>query len=181
VEEVRTLVYARLVFVLLLATITLVSFPDNSVAQEGWVVKTGGAGSLDIMLEQQWTSGGMGRFNITFFHPNTTRLHEHQDYDVLIRQGDRQIFSAAAQINQQLLHNVPGTVTIPLEPFKFPENGDYTIEVHVLGLGFPPIPINPETATFPITVVPEFPIGMIGIVAALIAGSMVMTRKFRLL
>jgi hypothetical protein len=173
--------YFRLAFALLLASVTLIAFPNNSVAQEGWVVKTSGAGSLDVKLEQNWTEGGKAQFTISFFHPNTTSLHEHQDYDVLIRQGDRQVFSAAAATNQQLLHSVPGNVTIPLQPFDFTENGDYTIEVHVLGLGFPPIPINPETATFPITVVPEFPVALTGIVAALVASSIVMTRKFRLI
>ena len=88
--------------------------------------------------------------------------------------------SAAAAINQPLIHNVEGVVNVPLQPFKFPENGDYVVEVQILGLGFPPIPINPEVATFPITVVPEFPGGAIGILAALVTGSIFLSRKLRL-
>jgi hypothetical protein len=132
------------------------------------------------MLEQNWTDDGSARFTVSFLNPNTTTLHEHQDYDILIRQGDSQIFSAAGATNQPLLHNVEGTTTIPLQPFDFPGNGDYTIEVQVLGLGFPPLPINPEVATFPITVVPEFPAGLTGIIGAAVASSVVLTRRFKL-
>jgi hypothetical protein len=128
------------------------------------------------MLEQNWTEGAKGRFTITFLNPNTTEVHEHQDYDVLIRQGDNQVFSAAAQINQALIHNVEGTVTVPLQPFEFMPNTDYTIEVQVLGLGLIAVPIQ-ETATFPITVVPEFPAGLISILVPVLAGSLVLTRR----
>jgi hypothetical protein len=65
-------------------------------------------------------------------------------------------------------------------PYKFSENGEYTVEVRVLGLGFPPIPINPETATFPIQVTPEFPASAIGAVAASMGAVTVMMRRFRL-
>ena len=175
--------YSRLAFAVLLASFTMIAIPSNSFAQEqeqGWIVKTSGAGSLDVMLEQNWSDNGSAKFTVSLFSPNTTTLHEHQDYDILIRQGDNQIFSAAGATNQALLHNVPGTTTVPREPFEFPGNGDYTIEVQVLGLGFPPIPINPEVATFPITVVPEFPAGLTGVIAAVVASSIFLTRKFRL-
>jgi hypothetical protein len=178
-EEIR-MSYVQLVLACTLVAVVASIHPTNSFAQEGtWIVPTSG-GSLDIMLEQNWTDNGTARFKITFLNPNTTQIHEHQDYDVLIRQGDNQIFSAAGEINQPLIHNVEGTVTVPVQPFSFPQNGDYIVEVQVLGLGFPPIPINPETATFPITVVPEFPAGVIAAVAAVMAGSIALTRKFRL-
>jgi hypothetical protein len=181
VEEVMAMAYAAFMLILLLATVLLTDIPANSVAQQGgWIVNTSGKGSLDIMLEQNWTANGTARFKISFLQPNSTALHEHQDYDILIRQGDNQIFSAAAQLNQPLLHNVEGVVTIPQQPFQFPQNGNYTIEVHVLGLGFPPLPITPETASFPITVTPEFPVGLTGILAGVIASSVLLTRKLKL-
>ena len=173
--------YAALTLVIVLATVLLTNIPANSVAQEGGlIVNTSGKGSLDIMLEQIWTEDGTARFKISFLQPNSTALHEHQDYDILIRQGDDQIFSAAAQINQPLIHNVEGVVTIPVQPFQFPQNGDYTIEVQVLGLGFPPIPITPETASFPITVTPEFPLGLTGILVGVVSSSILLTRKLKL-
>ena len=180
-EEVMAMAYTAFILLFLLATVPLTIIPTNSYAQqEGWIVRTSGAGSLDIMLEQNWTENGSARFKISFLQPNTTALHEHQDYDILIRQGDNQIFSAAAAINQPLIHNVNGVVTIPVQPFQFPQNGGYTIEVQVLGLGFPPIPITPETASFPITVTPEFPLGLTGVLAGVVAGSIFLTRKLKL-
>ncbi len=55
-------------------------------------------------------------------------------------------------------------------PYTFQENGDYTIQVYLAGTGIPAIPTD-EEATFPITVVPEFPAG--GILAAVLAASMI--------
>jgi hypothetical protein len=134
-------------------------------------------GSLDIMLEPISSDSTDVRFKVSFLNPNSTALHQHQDYDFVIKQGDSEIFSAARVLNQPLIHNVEGTITVP---YKFSDNGDYTVEVRVLGLGFPPIPINPETATFPIQVTPEFPAGMIGVVAALMGVAVVAARKFKL-
>jgi len=64
----------------------------------------------------------------------------------------QEVFSAARQTGQTLLHNVEGTLTIP---YTFQENGDYTVQVYVAGIGIPAVPTD-EEATFPITVVPEF-------------------------
>ncbi|HEY8140259.1 MAG TPA: hypothetical protein VIE86_04165 [Nitrososphaera sp.] len=134
-------------------------------------------GSLDIMLEPISSQSNNVTFRVAFLNPNSTVVHEHQDYDFIIKQGETEIFSAAKKLNQPLIHNVNGTIKIP---YNFSQNGDYTVEVRVLGLGFPPIPINPETATFPVQVTPEFPVGMIGVVAALVGAAIVATRKFKL-
>jgi plastocyanin len=52
---------------------------------------------------------------------------------------------------------VEGTLTIP---FTFSENGDYTIQVYLAGVGLPAIPTD-EEATFPITVVLESDSGVV--------------------
>ena len=172
--------YGGIIFACLAALVFLTMIPFNSFAQQsGWVVTTSGAGSLDIMLEQIWTDNGTARFRVSFLNPGTTQVHQHQDYDILIRQGENQIFSAAAAANQALIHNAEGTVTVPLQPFNFAQNGDYVIEVQLLGLGLPSIPIKPEIATFPITVTPEFPATMIGILTTVIASSIAITRKLK--
>jgi hypothetical protein len=80
----------------------------------------------------------------------------------------QQVFSAANQTGQAVLHNVEGTSTIP---YTFQENGDYTIQVYLAGTGISPTIPTDEEATFPITVTPEFPAG--GIVAAVLAASMI--------
>ena len=163
----------------LLAAAVIVCLPLSAYAQEtqGSMTKPLSGGSLDIMLEPITSNSSDVRFKVTFLNPNSTSVHQHQDYDFVIKQGESEIFSAAKRLNQPLIHNVEGTITVP---YNFSQNGDYTVEVNVLGLGFPPIPINPESAIFPIQVTPEFPAGMIGVAAALLGATIVMTRRFKL-
>lgn len=170
---------SRYSIVTLLAAIVIAGILPSAYSQESGasMTKPLSGGSLDIMLEPVISNSTDARFMVTFLNPNSTTVHQHQDYDFVIKQGDSEIFSAAGVLNQPVIHNVEGTITVP---YKFSENGDYTVEVRVLGLGFPPIPINPETATFPIQVTPEFPAGMIGVVVALMGVAVVATRKFKL-
>jgi hypothetical protein len=136
-------------------------------AQDGGMVQTTSKGTLDVRLAPTWNEGGQSDFNVSFLNPGTNTLHEHQDYDFRILRDGQQVFSAANQIGQNVLHNVEGTLTIP---YTFQENGDYTIQVYLAGTGIPAIPTD-EEATFPITVTPEFPAG--GILAAVLAASMI--------
>src|ERR671914_410543 len=148
-------------------------------AQDGGMVQATSKGTLDISLAQTWNEGGQATFAVSFLDPGTETLHQHQDYDLRILKDGQQVFSAANQTGQAVLHNVEGTLTVP---YTFQENGDYTIQLYLAGIGLPAIPSD-EEATFPITVVPEFPAG--GIVAALLVGSLttavVLSQRFRLI
>jgi hypothetical protein len=169
-----------------LATTTTTAFAQEG---QGMMRQTTTDGTLDILLEPTWNPGSPGStgsqasFRVSFLKPGTDTLHEHQDYDfrILNRNGE-QVFSAARQTNQPLLHNVPGTITVP---YTFGEVGDYTIEVYLGGTGIGPtlIPTD-ETAKFNIVVTPEFPVGALGSIAALIGTAIVLSRsnrsKFRL-
>src|ERR687895_1027604 len=148
-------------------------------AQDGGMVQATSKGTLDISLAPTWNEGGQATFAVSFLDPGTETLHQHQDYDLRILKDGQQVFSAANQTGQAVLHNVEGTLTVP---YTFQENGDYTIQLYLAGIGLPAIPSD-EEATFPITVVPEFPAG--GIVAALLVGSLttavVLSQRFRLI
>jgi hypothetical protein len=137
-------------------------------AQDGGMVQATSKGTLDVRLEPEWSEGGQATFDVSFLDPGTETLHQHQDYDFRILKDGQQVFSAANQTGQALLHNVEGTLTIP---YTFQENGDYTIQVYLAGTGISPTIPTDEEATFPITVTPEFPAG--GIVAAVLAASMI--------
>ncbi len=137
-------------------------------AQDGGMVQATSKGTLDVRLEPEWSEGGQATFDVSFLDPGTETLHQHQDYDLRILKDGQQVFSAANQTGQALLHNVEGTLTIP---YTFQENGDYTIQVYLAGTGISPTIPTDEEATFPITVTPEFPAG--GIVAAVLAASMI--------
>jgi hypothetical protein len=160
---------ARSIFLLvalLLGTIFSVTAVTAAYAQDGGMAQTTSKDTLDIRIAPTWNEGGQATFNVSFLNPGTDTLHEHQDYDLRILKDGQQVFSAANQTGQAVLHNVEGTLTVP---YTFQENGDYTIQVYLAGTGIPAIPTD-EEATFPITVVPEFPAG--GILAAVIAASM---------
>jgi hypothetical protein len=165
--------------VLLLVGIFSITTATAAYAQDGGMVKTTSKSTLDIGLAPTWNEGGQATFTVSFLNPGTDTVHQHQDYDFRILQGGQQVFSAASQTGQAVLHNVEGTLTVP---YTFQENGDYTVQVYLAGTGIPAIPTD-EEATFPITVVPEFPAG--GILAAVLAASIttaiVLSQRLRLI
>ena len=165
---------ARSIFLLvalLLGAIFSVTAATAAYAQDGGgMVQTTSRDTLDVRLAPTWNEGGQATFTVSFLDPGTDTLHEHQDYDFRILRDGQQVFSAANQTGQAVLHNVEGTLTVPQTPYTFQENGDFTIQVYLAGTGIPAIPTD-EEATFPLTVVPEFPAG--GILAAVLAASMI--------
>jgi hypothetical protein len=116
-------------------------------------------GVMDPNLSQSTTGGSLDvnitsspevistdkevKFKINFLEPGTDKIQVHVDYDFQVFKKGEEVFSAAKQINQPLLHTAEGSVTIP---FKFPSPGSYSIKIPVLGINF--IPINPEYAEF---------------------------------
>src|SRR5690606_16084692 len=162
---------------LLAAVFSIATTPLVASAQEsGGMRGTTSKGTLDILLEPTWDENGRATFRVSFLNPGTNTLHEHQDYDFRILKDGVQVFSAAQQTGQVLIHNVEGTITVP---YTFQENGDYTIQVFLGGTGIaPPIPTE-EEVEFTVTVVPEFPVGIVGVaIASMMAGSLVFARWF---
>jgi hypothetical protein len=182
--------YAMVLMMVLAATVVVVvtsvlatTTTTTAFAQEGQGMRqTTTDGTLDILLEPTWNPGSPGStesqasFKVSFLKPGTDTLHEHQDYDFrILNSNGEQVFSAARQTNQALLHNVPGTITVP---YTFGEVGDYTIEVFLGGTGIGPtlIPTD-ENAKFNVVVTPEFPVGALGAIAALIGTAIVLSRS----
>jgi plastocyanin len=109
-------------------------------------------GTLDILLEISPDPPLVGRsssFKVSFVYPGSNTLHQHHDYDFRILKGSDQIYSAAAQTGQPLIHNVEGTVSVP---YTFKTDGDYTIVVYLAGTGISPTIPTDEEARFRITV-----------------------------
>lgn len=146
------------------------------------MAQTSSGGSLDVVLDPEWIDGGQGgegaraQFRLTFLQPGTETPQQHIDYDLVVKDGSgAEVFRATDLLNQPVLHTEPGTVTIP---YKFEENGSYTVEVEMFGILFNPI--APETAEFSVNVTPEFPAGALGVAAAAVmAGAMALKRKLR--
>jgi hypothetical protein len=170
----RSIFYLIALFIAAIFSITMAA----AYAQDGGMVKTTSKGTLDVRLEPMWSEGGQASFNVSFLNPGTGTLHQHQDYDFKILKGDQEVFSAANQTGQAVLHNVEGTLTVP---FTFQENGDYTVQVDLAGTGIGPTIPTDEEATFSITVTPEFPAGIVAaVLAAFMTTAIVLTQRLKL-
>lgn len=104
---------------------------------------TGGSLDVNITSPEVISTAKEVKFMINFLEPGTGKIQVHVDYDFQVFKNGEEVFSAAKQINQPLLHTAEGSVTIP---FMFPSPGSYSIKIPVLGINF--IPINPEYAEF---------------------------------
>jgi hypothetical protein len=104
---------------------------------------TGGSLDINITSPEVISTDKEVKFKINFFEPGTDTIQVHVDYDFQVLKNGKEIFSAAKQINQPLLHTAEGSITIP---FMFSSFGSYSIKIPVLGINF--IPINPEYAEF---------------------------------
>jgi hypothetical protein len=167
-----------LIALLLAASFSITTAAAAAYAQDGGMVKTTSKGTLDVRLEPTWSEGGQASFNVSFLNPGTDTLHQHQDYDFKILRGGQEVFSAARQTGQQILHNVEGTLTVP---YTFQENGDYTVQVDLAGTGIGPTIPTDEEATFSIAVTPEFPAGvLVAALAALMTTAIVLAQRRKL-
>lgn len=121
------------------------SFVGNSFGSMDELSQSTSGGSLDVNITsfEVINKDKEVKFKINFLEPNTDKIQVHVDYDFQVLQNGKEVFSAAKQINQPLLHTAEGSVTIP---FTFSSPGVYSIKVPVLGINF--IPINPEYAEF---------------------------------
>ena len=139
---------------------------------QGGMHQPSSGGSLDVLVEPQWGEDSQAQFRVSFLQPGTDMPHEHIDYDLIITDSEgNRVFSAAAATNQPVLHTEPGVVTIP---YRFEQDGSYTITVEMVGILF--LPITPETAEFQVNVVPEFSAGAVSAIAAATAGAIAAAR-----
>src|SRR2546428_3419379 len=105
---------------------------------------------------------------ISFIKRQITSQH-HIDNKVSVTQGENQIFDIP------MTHTAEGSVSIP---FQFQNNGTYQVTVEVDGILFQPIP--PETASFTVDVVPEFPLGTVAVLAVAVISIIVISSRSRL-
>jgi hypothetical protein len=164
---------ASSIFLIALLLVGVFSLATAAHAQESAMTKPTSKATLDIRVEPMWNNDSKVTFKVSFLNPGTETLHQHQDYDFKILKDGTEVFSAAKQTGQVLIHNVEGTITVP---YTFQEQGDYTIQVILAGTGIAPTIPTDEDATFQIKVTPEFPAGALGSVAALMATTIVLAR-----
>jgi len=106
--------------------------------------------SVDIDLQIQpfpVTQSENTQFKITFLQPSSQTVQVHVDYDFSISKMNSEVFRASSSTGQPLLHTAEGIVSIP---YKFNQEGEYSVQVSVMGINF--IPIKTEQALFDLKV-----------------------------
>jgi hypothetical protein len=106
--------------------------------------------SVDIDLQIQpfpVTQSENSQFKITFLQPSSQTVQVHVDYDLSISKMNSEVFRASSSTGQPLLHTAEGIVSIP---YKFSQEGQYSVQVSVMGINF--IPIKTEQALFDLKV-----------------------------
>jgi hypothetical protein len=106
--------------------------------------------SLDIDLQIQpfpVTQSENSQFKITFLQPSSQTVQVHVDYDFSISKMNSEVFRASSSTGQPLLHTAEGIVSIP---YKFSQEGEYSVQVSVMGINF--IPLKTEQALFALKV-----------------------------
>ena len=106
--------------------------------------------SVDIDLQIQpfpVTQSGNSQFKITFLQPSSQTVQVHVDYDLSISKMNSEVFRASSSTGQPLLHTAEGIVSIP---YKFSQEGQYSVQVSIMGINF--IPIKTEQALFDLKV-----------------------------
>jgi cell wall-associated NlpC family hydrolase len=87
------------------------------------------------------------QYMITFLQPSTQSVQVHVDYDLAISKMNSEVFRASSKTGQPLLHTAEGIVKIP---YKFDQEGQYSVQINVMGINF--IPIKTEQALFDLKV-----------------------------
>ena len=161
------------VFLIALLLASVISVATVAYAQVG-MTQTTSKGTLDISVEPTWNENANASFKVSFLNPGTDTLHQHQDYDFRILKNGNEVFSAAKQSGQSLIHNAEGTITVP---YLFQEQGEYKIQIYLAGTGISPTIPTDEEVLFPIQVTPEFPTVAVGALAALMTTAILLGRR----
>src|SRR4029453_9302680 len=106
--------------------------------------------SVDIDLQIQpfpVTQSENTQFKITFLQPSSQTVQVHVDYDFSISKMNSEVFRASSSTGQPLLPTAEGMVSIP---YKFNQEGEYSVQVSVMGINF--IPLKTEQALFDLKV-----------------------------
>ncbi len=146
-----------------------VTEPTQGDSNKPMVARTD-KGSLDVELSlspMPVEPDKETKLHIRFLQKGTEVVQPHIDYQVFASKDGNEVFRIP------FTHTSEGVVTIP---YAFNSTGSFVVGVEVYGILFQPIP--KETATFPIVVVPEFPVGII-LIAGLITGVSIFMTKMR--
>src|SRR5918993_119367 len=108
----------------------------------------GNSVNIDLQIQPfPITKNVDSQFMISFLQASSKAVQVHVDYDFAITNNNNEVFRASSITGQPLLHTAEGIVNIP---YKFTQDGQYSLQVSVMGINF--IPIKTEQALFDLNV-----------------------------
>jgi len=130
------------------ANSTQISKPVQITSSDTKAATNGTSVDIDLQIKPfPVTKNVDTQFMITFLQPSTQSVQVHVDYDLAISKMNSEVFRASSKTGQPLLHTAEGIVKIP---YKFDQEGQYSVQISVLGINF--IPIKTEQALFDLKV-----------------------------
>ena len=130
------------------ANSTQISKPVQITSSDTKAATNGTSVDIDLQIKPfPVTKNVDTQFMITFLQPSTQSVQVHVDYDLAISKMNSEVFRASFKTGQPLLHTAEGIVKIP---YKFDQEGQYSVQISVLGINF--IPIKTEQALFDLKV-----------------------------
>jgi hypothetical protein len=164
---------------LLLAPFAEVIDPDNAYGLPNIMIRTDNGSTLvEVAIDKGTVDGStftidapqQVKFDINFLHPGALDPITHVNYEFHITDE-----SGAMLVHKTGLHIHEGMDT---QAVTFSNMGSFTLTINVLGTGIsqPYDTTNSGTASATITVVPEFPLGIMAVMAAVVGIGIVATR-----
>jgi hypothetical protein len=130
------------------ANSTQISKPVQITSSDTKSATNGTSVDIDLQIKPFPVTKNVGtQFMITFLQPSTQSVQVHVDYDLAISKMNSEVFRASSKTGQPLLHTAEGIVKIP---YKFDQEGQYSVQISVMGINF--IPIKTEQALFDLKV-----------------------------
>ena len=118
------------------------------IAADSKAPTDGNSVNIDLQIQPfPITKNVDSQFMISFLQPSSQTVQVHVDYDFAITNNNNEVFRASSITGQPLLHTAEGIVKIP---YKFTQDGQYSLQVSVMGINF--IPIKTEQALFDLNV-----------------------------
>ena len=82
-------------------------------------------------------------FKSTLFYKDTNEPVLHADTDIIVYKDGNELYKASNAFSQPFVHTPNGIV---LSSYNFPDSGQYTITVKILGINF--MPVNAKQVNF---------------------------------
>src|ERR687892_299313 len=118
------------------------------IAADSKAPTDGNSVNIDLQIQPfPITKNVDSQFMISVLQPSSQTVQVHVDYDFAITNNNNEVFRASSITGQPLLHTAEGIVKIP---YKFTHDGQYSLQVSVMGINF--IPIKTEQALFDLNV-----------------------------